>query len=84
MSKLTLDSLKEKVNKENNYLSLDKYILRTPYLTFNDVKDLNVDKVRELCSNPSISEAIYLASPALHTICSKKHFIIKNIIAVLY
>lgn len=54
------------MNKEINYIPFDKYILRTPYLTFNEVNDLNVKKVRELCTNSSVSEAIYLASPELH------------------
>jgi len=54
------------VNKSTNYLPFNKYILRVPYLSFNEVKDLDVDKVRDLCSLPSIAEAIYLASPELH------------------
>jgi hypothetical protein len=53
-------------NQNVNYLSFDKYILRTPYLTFNEVKDLNIDKLRELCSKTEIAEAIFLASPDLH------------------
>lgn len=48
------------------YRHFNKYILRTPYLTFNEVNELNIEKVRELCSISSISEAIYLASPELH------------------
>ncbi|CAA9195960.1 lantibiotic dehydratase family protein [Flavobacterium collinsii] len=54
------------MNKEINYIPFDKYILRTPYLTFNEVCDLNINKVRELCTDSSVSEAIYLASPELH------------------
>jgi hypothetical protein len=66
MSLLSSDYLSKKVIEKNNYLSFDKYILRTPYLTFNEVKDLNIDKVRKLCADASISEGIYLASPELH------------------
>lgn len=66
MSRTSLNESNKIGRKNINYLPFDKYILRTPYLTFNEVKDLNIVKVRDFCSLPSISEAIYLASPELH------------------
>ncbi|TPG40750.1 lantibiotic dehydratase family protein [Flavobacterium pectinovorum] len=66
MSKTSLNESQKNGSKKITYLSFDKYVLRTPYLTFNEVKDLDIVKVRDFCSLPSISEAIYLASPELH------------------
>ncbi|QLC67177.1 lantibiotic dehydratase family protein [Flavobacterium sp. LPB0248] len=66
MSEISSSALKEKRTTDMTYLSFDKYILRTPHLSFDEVKDLNISKIRDFCSLPSISEAIYLASPELH------------------
>lgn len=49
-----------------NYIPFNKYILRTPLLSLNVVNNLDIDKIRELCSESIISEAIYLASPELY------------------
>ena len=54
------------MTKSIQYIPFNKYILRTPYLSFNEVSGLNLEKVRELCCDPTVSEAIYLASPELH------------------
>ena len=53
------------------YNAFDNYILRTPLLSFDDVLDLDLLKVRELCARPDISEAIFLASPDLHSEMTK-------------
>lgn len=54
------------MNKINKYYFFDKFILRTPYLSFNIISDLDTNKIIELCKSSDISEAIYLASPELH------------------
>lgn len=55
------------------YKSFDKFVLRTPLLSLNYIKsifsDQNVsdDDLKEICQDPKIQEAIFLASPILHT-----------------
>jgi len=54
------------VTESINYKIFNKYILRTPFLAFDDVDGLNIKKIRKLCCESEISEAIFLASPELH------------------
>lgn len=54
------------MNPQFNYIPFNKYILRTPLLSLNVVSNLDIYKIRELCSESIISEAIYLASPELY------------------
>ncbi|GAA4273513.1 lantibiotic dehydratase family protein [Aquimarina gracilis] len=45
---------------------LEKYILRTPILSSEVLGDISSEKIKEICSDPMVSEAIFLASPELH------------------
>ncbi|WP_430905410.1 lantibiotic dehydratase family protein [Maribacter sp. 2-571] len=54
------------------YKTFPNYLLRTPLLPINFLKDLtsetNIceDKLKKICEDPIISEALFLASPDLH------------------
>ncbi|KZS39850.1 hypothetical protein AWE51_09395 [Aquimarina aggregata] len=48
------------------YTPADEYVLRTHNLASTEVSGLTVDKIKELCASPIVSEAIFLASPELH------------------
>jgi hypothetical protein len=48
------------------FSSFNNYILRVPYLSYNEVSNLDVNKVIDLCKTKDVSEAIYLASPDLY------------------
>ncbi len=48
------------------YRPLERYVLRTPILPFTDLVELSPEKVKRICLNPIVSEAIYLSSPELH------------------
>jgi len=54
------------------YSNFSHYVLRTPLLSFDSfrelTKDISIsdDKLLEYCSNPTIMEALFLASPTLH------------------
>ncbi|KYH04461.1 hypothetical protein A1704_17350 [Chryseobacterium cucumeris] len=59
--------------KNNHYDLLPNFILRTPiysltkYNTFTSGKSITDEQVKDLCNDPIFIEAIYLASPALHS-----------------
>lgn len=59
--------------KNNHYDLLPNFILRTPiysltkYNTFTSRKSITDEQVKNLCNDPIFIEAIYLASPALHS-----------------
>lgn len=53
-------------NESISYSHFDKYVIRTPILPFKEIEDLDIPKIRALCSKPEIAEAIFLASPELH------------------
>lgn len=55
------------MNNLKKYRSFDQFILRTPYLSFDEISNLNIEKVKKLCKSKAISNAIYLASPELHS-----------------
>lgn len=55
------------MKKGNKYIAFNNYIIRTPLLSFSDVDNLTSEKIKELCKRDYISEAIYIASPELHT-----------------
>lgn len=48
------------------YKPFDKYVLRVPLLSVEEVSNLSVDKIKELCRLSFVSEAIFIASPELH------------------
>lgn len=52
--------------KDIPYTFHEKYILRTPALSVCEVENISSKKIRSLCSDSFISEAIYLTSPELH------------------
>ncbi len=66
MTELYPNKLVKLGNDKIKYQLFKKYILRTPYLSFKEVNDLDINKLRSLCSKPEIAEAIFLASPDLH------------------
>ncbi|MBQ0734567.1 lantibiotic dehydratase family protein [Aquimarina celericrescens] len=45
---------------------LDRYVLRTPIFSSKVLHDISSEKIKELCKDPIVSEAIFLASPELH------------------
>ena len=55
-----------------NYTSFPKYVLRTPLFSFSFYKELTEDieisqeELQNICKNPTIKEAIFLASPSLY------------------
>ncbi|CAL2105705.1 lantibiotic biosynthesis protein [Tenacibaculum sp. 190524A02b] len=61
------------MRKNNPYQSFDSYILRTPllplskYLSLTSEKKISEDTIKEYCDIPEINEAIFLASPSLHS-----------------
>ncbi len=48
------------------YSLLEKYILRTPILSNEVLSNISSEKIKEVCHDPIVSEAIFLASPELH------------------
>ncbi|NOQ24519.1 MAG: hypothetical protein GQ564_04080, partial [Bacteroidales bacterium] len=54
------------------YKSFDNFIIRTPILSLNYIqsvfsnKDTTVETIQEICKDPIVNEAFYLASPDLH------------------
>lgn len=48
------------------YSISEKYILRTHNISNAEVSNLTVNKIKELCATPLVSEAIFLATPVLH------------------
>ncbi|WP_025742653.1 lantibiotic dehydratase family protein [Aquimarina pacifica] len=48
------------------YSLLEKYILRTPILSNEVLSNISSEKIKEVCHEPIVSEAIFLASPELH------------------
>ncbi len=49
------------------FSSFNTYVIRTPIIPFSWVNKLTQNKIFELCRIPFISEAIYIASPELHS-----------------
>ncbi len=45
---------------------LEKYIVRTPILSSEVLHDISSEKIKEVCNDRMVSEAIFLASPELH------------------
>ena len=56
---------------QKDYKTFEKFILRTPLLPINFIKDLlsddknTYDKIKQACNNKVVQEAIFLASPNL-------------------
>ena len=54
------------------YKSFEKFLIRIPLLSLNYIqsvfngKDTSFEEIKEICRNPGINEAIFLASPSLH------------------
>ena len=54
------------------YKSFDNFVVRTPSLSLNYIqsifieKNTSPEKIKDICKNPYIKEAIFLASPSLH------------------
>ena len=55
------------------YKSFDKFLIRAPLLSLNYIqsiftgKDTSVETIQEICKNTFIQEAIFIASPSLHS-----------------
>ena len=48
------------------YKPFNKFILRTPYLSLDKIQNISTKKIKELCEDKTVSEAIFIASPELH------------------
>ncbi len=63
---------KLRMNKKNPYKNFNNYILRTPLFPFNFYKSLTSkdvvtnDDFIQLCNNPIVKEALFLASPSFY------------------
>ncbi|WP_422089455.1 lantibiotic dehydratase family protein [Tenacibaculum ovolyticum] len=61
------------MKKKNPYQAFDNYILRTPLLSLSEYisstseEKISEEKIKEYCDVPEINEAIFLASPSLHS-----------------
>lgn len=59
--------------KKNNYKSFDNFVLRVPLLPLNYIQSIYTKKntsdedLKKICENSKIQEAIFLASPILHS-----------------
>lgn len=55
------------------YQIFDNFVLRVPFLPLNYVlsvfkdKEISDDELKQICQNPKIQEAVFLASPDLHS-----------------
>ncbi|MEL6561286.1 MAG: lantibiotic dehydratase family protein [Bacteroidota bacterium] len=52
---------------QSPYKSLDSYVVRTPVLSIAELSGITEEHIQKLCKTPFISEAIYTASPDLHS-----------------
>lgn len=48
------------------YKPFNKFILRTPYLSLDKIQNISIEKIKQLCEDKTVSEAIFIASPELH------------------
>lgn len=48
------------------YKPFNKFILRTPYLSLDKIQNISTEKIKHLCEDKTVSEAIFIASPELH------------------
>lgn len=41
------------------YKPFNKFILRTPYLSLDKIQNISTEKIKELCEDKTVSEAIW-------------------------
>ncbi len=65
------------MNSDNRYKFFNKFILRTPLFPYSTLdaiiskRNIREEDLKQICSNPSFQEAIFLASPELSAEVSK-------------
>ena len=62
----------KKSNKIDHYLPFNKVLIRTPFLPFETLDNINLDKLKEITKRDVFQEAIFLASPIYNSICTIK------------
>ena len=61
------------MKSQNPYLNFSSFVLRSPLFPFDFIKelaagkDITEEQILEVCQKPEVDEAIFLASPDLHT-----------------
>ncbi|HNW99205.1 MAG TPA: lantibiotic dehydratase [Bacteroidales bacterium] len=56
---------------KKQYQSFSNFLIRTPLLPLQTIEEFTEEKLKNLFQNPVIGEAIFLASPVLHSECIK-------------
>jgi len=56
----------KKSEKTDYYLPFNKVLIRTPFLPFETLDNINLEKLKEIAQRDVFQEAIFLASPVLY------------------